>query len=107
VAGFDAGDVGENDEQVGVESLGQEAGGGALVHDGFDAFELTQPVADDRGAASPGADHHDARVEEPRMSRVSTTRRGIGEGTTRRQAPPSALTVQPRSAAIRWALAAG
>ena len=39
VAGFDAGDVGENDEQVGVEGLGQEAGGGVFVHDGFDTFE--------------------------------------------------------------------
>jgi hypothetical protein len=39
VAGFGAGDVGENDEQVGVEGLGQEAGGGVFVHDGFDTFE--------------------------------------------------------------------
>ena len=45
----DAGDVGENDEQVGVEGLGQEAGGGVFVHDRFDTFELTQPLADDWG----------------------------------------------------------
>jgi hypothetical protein len=64
VVDFDAGDVGENDEQVGVEGLGQEAGGGVFVHDGFGTFELTQPIADDWGAASPGADHHDVRVEE-------------------------------------------
>ena len=49
VAGFDAGDVSENDEQVGVEGLGQEAGGGVFVHDRFDTFELTQPLADDWG----------------------------------------------------------
>ena len=50
-------------EQVGVEGRGP-APRGFFVHHGFDSFELAQPVADDGGAASPGADHHGARVEE-------------------------------------------
>ena len=53
VVGFDAGDVGENEQHVGVEGLGQQAGGGVLVHDGFDALELAHPIADDRGAPPP------------------------------------------------------
>lgn len=104
VAGFDAGDVGENDKQVGVEGRGQEAGGGVFVHDRFDTFELTQPIADD-WAASPGADHHDVRVEELADKPGLDDTKGIGEATTRRQRSPSALTVQPRSAAIRRASA--
>ena len=41
------------------------------------------------------------------MSRVSTIRNGHGEGTTRRHAFSSALTVHPRSAATRRAPASG
>ncbi len=38
-----------------------------------------------------------------RIGSISKMRRGTGEGTTRRHPAPSCLTVQPFSAASRWA----
>src|SRR5680860_319736 len=63
--------VGEDEQHVGIECLGEYRGREVLVHDGFDTFDSSLLVSDDRYTAATGADNDGAagqqQPDEPRL----------------------------------------
>src|SRR5579872_272627 len=57
-------DGGRDEEEVGVELVGEERRGEVLVDDGGDAFEGALGVAHDRDPPAPGRDHDGAGLDE-------------------------------------------
>ena len=79
-------DVGEQQQDVRAQPLGEQRGGQVLVDDGLDAAQAAVAVAHDRHAAAARADHEHAGAHEQSRSTGSSTRSsGSGEPTTRRQ----------------------
>jgi len=62
-AGLDLGDIGEHQQEVGSDLLGEQRGGQILVDHGLDAGEARRRE-DDRDPAAPGADDEHACVEQ-------------------------------------------
>jgi hypothetical protein len=87
-------DVGDQQQRVHLQRLGQQRRGEILVHHGLDPAQVTGPlVADDRHAATVGADHEHAGRHE------FADQAGLHNplGLRRRHDPPSGRIVQPRA----------
>ena len=88
-AEVDGVDVGQHQQQVGVEAAGQQRGGEVLVDDALDPAQRAVGADRDRDAAAAGADHQRAGLDQQADARSSEIARGSGEGTSRRQPSPS------------------
>src|SRR5450631_3106428 len=57
VVDFDLAYIGEEEQYVGIEGFGEQAGGGVPVDDSFDSLEFAVIVADNGSAAAAGANY--------------------------------------------------
>ncbi len=103
-AGVDAVDIGGDDQQLGIELLGEERGREVLVDHSLDAVQLAVLVVRRRDAPAACTDHDRAVLDKVCGSpRISKMRLGFGLATTRRKLSPSGAMVQPPTAARRSA----
>ena len=80
-----AGHVGEQQQLIGLEPLGEQRGGEVLVDHGLRLREAPVVARHDRHATAAGADHQHAALRQGAGSRRARRgRRGSGDATTRR-----------------------